>query len=317
MDKIAAIVVTYNRHNCLIECLEAIRRQTLTPDIIYIVDNHSTCDTAEMLLSNKIIPVIPEINVSEDIVITSQINSLNQSNNIILIKYIYKFENTGGAGGFYTGMKTAYDDGNDWLWMMDDDGLPAKDCAEQLLIGAKKYSLDYANALVVNIEDRFSLSFELGGKTNLDDYKGIDVVYNVARPFNSTFINRRIPERIGFLKKEMFIWGDEVEYFRRTIKNGFSVGTIIKSIHYHPVNKQNSVSIFPFLKKPRMTIIKSDKERAFIYYRNLGYNIYTYESRIILCMKFLWRILYFIVRLKFSECKNFITAFIDGCKDKF
>jgi GT2 family glycosyltransferase len=318
MNKIAAIVVTYNRKDCLINCLDAIRRQTLSPDIIYIVDNHSANDTAEMLLTDKIISVVPEMNITEDIVINSQTDSLNKSNNAILIKYIYKSENTGGAGGFYTGMKTAYDDGYEWLWMMDDDGIPAEDGLEQLFIGANKYNLDYANALVIATEDRFSLSFRVAkGKTNIDDYKDIDIVYNVANPFNGTFINRRVPEKIGFIKKEMFIWGDEVEYFLRIKKNNFPTGTIVKSIHYHPKNKQNTVGVFPFLKKPRMTIIKSDKERAFIYYRNLGYNTYTYGNVTSLCVKFLWRILYFIIRLKFSECKNFITAFINGCKDKF
>jgi rhamnopyranosyl-N-acetylglucosaminyl-diphospho-decaprenol beta-1,3/1,4-galactofuranosyltransferase len=227
-------------------------------------------------------------------------------------------ENTGGAGGFYTGMKYAYEKGYEWFWMMDDDGFPAEDGLEQLLNGAKKYNLDYANALVVNIEDRFSLAFRvIKGKINIDDYKDIDIVYNAASPFNSTFINRSIPEKIGFIKKEMFIWGDETEYFLRTKKNDFSTGTIVKSIHYHPKNKQSSISVFPFLKEPRMTIIKSNKDKAFIFYRNLCYNTYTYGSRINLCAKFLWRILYFVTRLRFAACKNFITAFINGCKDKF
>jgi GT2 family glycosyltransferase len=318
MNKIAAIVVTYNRHDCLRNCLDAIRRQTLPPDIIYIVDNHSTCDTAEMLLSNKTIPAVPEMNISENVVITSQIYSLNQADNIILIKYIYKPENTGSSGGFYTGMKTAYDDGYEWFWMMDDDGLPAEDCAEQLLNGVKKYSLDYANALVVNIDDRFSLSFGLEkGKTNIDDYKNIDIVYNAANPFNSTLINRRVPGKIGFIKKEMFIWGDETEYFLRTRKNGFSVGTIVKSIHYHPKSKGEIVNLFPFFKFPTIMVNKYYKNVNFVAYRNLGYNVYTYSNKINVCKIFLIRILYLITRLRFLECKIFISLFIRGCRNKF
>jgi GT2 family glycosyltransferase len=316
MDKIAAIVVTYNRQDCLIDCLEAIQRQTLPPDIIYIVDNHSTCDTAEKLLLNKIIPVVPEMDVSEDVVITSQIYSLNQSSNIILIKYIYKFENTGGAGGFYTGMKTAYDDGYEWFWMMDDDGLPAEDCAEQLLVGAKKHNLDYANALVVNIDDRVSLSFGLEkGKTNINDYKNIDVVYNEVNPFNSTFINRKVPEKIGFIKKEMFIWGDETEYQHRTIKNKFNVATVAKSIHYHPEGKGNAVNIFPFINKYKV-FVKPEKF-AGIYYRNLGYIYYTHCNIVTCLVLFIRYILYFLLRLKFLECKNFMIAYTNGCKNKF
>jgi GT2 family glycosyltransferase len=316
MNKIAAIVVTYNRHDCLRNCLEAIRRQTLPSDIIYIVDNHSTCDTAEMLLSNKIISAVPEMNVSENIVVTSQISSLNKSDSIILIKYIYKPENTGSSGGFYTGMKTAYDDGYEWFWMMDDDGFPSEDCAEQLLFGAKKYNLDYANALVVNIDDRFSLSFGLEkGKTNIDDYEDINIVYNATNPFNSTFINRRVPEKIGFIKKEMFIWGDETEYQQRTIKNKFNVATVAKSIHYHPEGKGNAVNIFPFINKYKV-FIKPEKF-AGIYYRNLGYIYYTYHNIVTCLLLFVKYVLYFLLRLRFLKCKNFIIAYINGCKNKF
>jgi GT2 family glycosyltransferase len=298
--------------------LKAIRQQTLSPDIIYIVDNHSTNETAEILLANQIISVIPKMNIPEDVIIMYQVNSLNKSGNIILIKYIYKSENTGGAGGFYTGMKTAFDDGYEWFWMMDDDGIPAEDCVEQLLIGAKEYSLDYANALVVNIEDKFSLSFGLEKrKTNIDDYKDIDIVYNAANPFNSTFINRRVPEKIGFIKKEMFIWGDETEYFLRTLKNGFSIGTVIKSIHHHPKSKGEIVGLFPFFKYPSITINKYYKNIKFIVYKNMGYNTYTYSSKINLCKVFLINILYLITRLKFSECIIFIILFIRGCRNQF
>jgi GT2 family glycosyltransferase len=320
MNKIAAIVVTYNRKDCLANCLDAIRRQTLPPDTVYIVDNHSASDTAEMLLANTIIPAVPEMNCPEDIVVTSQINSLCKPDNVILIKYIYKSENTGSGGGFYTGMKAAYDDGYEWFWMMDDDGFPVEDCAEQLLCGAKKYSLDYANALVVNIDDRFSLSFGLEkGKTNIDDYKGIDIVYNAANPFNSTFINRRVPEKIGFIKKEMFIWGDETEYFLRTVKNGFSTGTVVKSIHYHPKAKgSEKVNLFPFFKLLKISILKKSCEKRYpVYYRNLGYNTYTYSSRLQLCKTFMKFILYFIFRLKFSACMIFIRSFINGCRNRF
>ncbi len=36
-------------------------------------------------------------------------------------------ENTGGAGGFYRGVKEAYDRGSEWFWVMDD--VAASRCA--------------------------------------------------------------------------------------------------------------------------------------------------------------------------------------------
>jgi GT2 family glycosyltransferase len=315
MNKIAAIVVTYNRKDCLINCLEAIRQQTLLPDIIYIVDNHSTNETAEILLANQIISVIPEMNISEDVIITYQVNSLSKSGNIILIKYIYKSENTGGAGGFYTGMKTAFDDGYEWFWMMDDDGIPAEDCVEQLFFYSIKYNLQFANAVVVNIKDCFSLSFGVNDKANINDYKGIDIDYNAINPFNSSFIKRIVPEKIGFIKKEMFIWGDEREYQYRTIKNKFNVATVAKSVHYHPESKGNAENIFPIINKYKVFI--KPKNFSSIYYRNLGYIYYTYCGIYAYFVLFIKYTLYFLSRLKFKEYKKFIIAYISGSKNEF
>ena len=44
-------------------------------------------------------------------------------------------ENTGGAGGFYTGMKWAYEHGADAIWIMDDDTIPQADALQKLLDG--------------------------------------------------------------------------------------------------------------------------------------------------------------------------------------
>ena len=41
--------------------------------------------------------------------------------------------NTGGAGGFHTGMLTAVERGADLIWLMDDDGVPADGCLTELL----------------------------------------------------------------------------------------------------------------------------------------------------------------------------------------
>ncbi|MDR3129536.1 MAG: glycosyltransferase [Tannerellaceae bacterium] len=322
MNKVAAIVVTYNRKEALCACLESIRRQTLAPEAVYIVDNHSEADIAETLLSYKLIPELPDRTAVKDLVITHRIPSYGGED--VRIKYIYKCINDGGAGGFYTGMEVAYNDGYEWLWMMDDDGIPAENELEQLLIGADKHNLDYANALVVDIKDRYSLSFglEFGltkEKTTIDDYKDVDVVRNAANPFNGTLINRRIPEKIGFIKKEMLIWGDEAEYFLRSIKNGFSVGTVVKSIHYHPQNRVQRVPLFPFFNKgPQMFgYVGKEQERASIFYRNQGYLTYTYRSKIKLCEMFIKYSIFFITRLQFLEYKVFLQSFINGCKNKF
>jgi rhamnopyranosyl-N-acetylglucosaminyl-diphospho-decaprenol beta-1,3/1,4-galactofuranosyltransferase len=316
MNKIAAVVVTYNRKDCLINCLKAIRLQTLPPDIIYIIDNHSTDGTADILFREQYIDTIPNENdKTEDSIISYQINSLGETSGTILIKYIYKMENTGGAGGFYTGMQMAYDDGYEWFWMMDDDGIPAEDGLEQLLFMATKYMVHFANALVIDIDDRISLSFGLvKDKNTIDGYKDSDIVYNTINPFNGSFINRIVPEKIGFIKKEMFIWGDEVEYWKRAMDNNFTVGTIVKSIHYHPKAKGEAVNVFPLFK--RLKVVIKSENLAHYYYRNLGYNNMTYDKKRFYPVMILYSI-YFLSRLKLHECKTFIVNYINGGKNKY
>jgi GT2 family glycosyltransferase len=307
MNKIAVIIVSYNRKYCLVNCLKAICRQTLYPDIIYIIDNHSTDATADFLLQNGYIANLPDVNINQDIIVASKKDNL-------IVKYVYKSENTGGAGGFYTGMKMAYDDGYEWFWMMDDDGVPAPDALEYLFSYAVEYNLHFANSLVINDRDRYTLSFGLvQGKTNINDFRDVDVVYNAINPFNGSFIHRRVPQHIGYIKKEMFIWGDENEYQQRVGKNHYTIGTVTKSIHYHPLGKQIKVNILPFVKKK---IIIKLHNFAHFYYRNIGYISYTY-SRTYFYKLFVGYVVYFIFHLQWKECVKFIHYYVIGAKNKF
>ena len=49
-ETVCVVVVTYNRKELLIECLEALSKQTRPLDGIYIIDNASADGTPELLL---------------------------------------------------------------------------------------------------------------------------------------------------------------------------------------------------------------------------------------------------------------------------
>ena len=103
-ERVCAVIVTYNRKALLKECLEAVLAQTRPPDHVLVVDNASTDGTAEMLREE-----FPQVEV------------------------LRLPENQGGAGGFHEGMKRAYEEGFDWLWLMDDDTIPRPEALEALL----------------------------------------------------------------------------------------------------------------------------------------------------------------------------------------
>jgi len=104
-ETVAAVVVTYNRKELLRQCLGGILAQTRPVDAIYVVDNASTDGTDQMIAAEYADRVI----------------------------YERLPENTGGAAGFHHGMKRAYEDGHDWIWVMDDDAEPQPHCLEYLL----------------------------------------------------------------------------------------------------------------------------------------------------------------------------------------
>ena len=93
--KITAVVVTYNRLELLRKVVDGLRRNNLS-DII-VVNNGSTDGTQEWLEAQ------------------THLNVVHQ-------------DNVGGSGGFYTGIKKAYDEGADWIWCMDDDVTPIVGC---------------------------------------------------------------------------------------------------------------------------------------------------------------------------------------------
>lgn len=202
MEKVIAVVVTYNRLALLRECIEALRTQTRRPDAILVVNNGSTDNTQQWLQDQ------------------TDIISVNQ-------------QNIGGAGGFNTAIEKGYRMGYEWIWCMDDDGAPKEDALEKLL-SVEHHELKLLNCAVINKEDKKSFVWNTGGHKTLEDVPG-KIIEGIGHPFNGTFINRRIVERVGTPKAQFFLWGDETEYYYRIVRqNKIPVCTVADSIHYHP-----------------------------------------------------------------------------------
>lgn len=108
-NKILAVVVTYNRLELLKRCIKGLQSQTLKDFDILIVNNGSTDGTKEWIDS-----------------LSKEILRIHQGN-------------LGGAGGFYAGQKYGYDNGYEWIWMMDDDGVPDSNQLSELLKVAERY----------------------------------------------------------------------------------------------------------------------------------------------------------------------------------
>jgi GT2 family glycosyltransferase len=220
MGNVAAVIVTFNRKHLLSKCLEAVRAQTRPCERLFIIDNASSDGTYEFLAARGL---------------------LDEA-----VEYVRLPVNTGSAGGFHEGMRRAYDAGLEWLWLMDDDGCPAPDCLERLL--SFSTVLDVIGPAVVRPDDPARLTWGLrsvrpGGRfrmwrsiTNLADLRSQaagQVYEGIAALFNGVLIRRQVPEAIGFVLADLFIWGDENEYLMRCKAAGFRVGVAVNAFHYH------------------------------------------------------------------------------------
>lgn len=287
--KATAVIVTYNRLKDLKVCLAAVKRQTRTPEGIIVVNNGSTDGTKEYLASEEGVTVI------------------NQ-------------ENLGGAGGFYAGMKYAYDNGYDWVWMMDDDGIAEDHQLENLLNTAEKYGYKALNALVLSTADHTRLPFS--GQIPLRDLDlSQDTIEKPVCPFNGTLIHREVMDKIGFIKKEMFIWGDESEYIARMRKKGhFKFHTATKAIHYHPDEKGKRCSCIPGINNKYLQLLVKPSHMSHYYYRNLGYTDWHYGSCWGLKPMIRNMVVYTIYYLRignFTELRKFYKYYYKGMRNDY
>lgn len=193
MHQIISVVVTYNRKELLLECLNALLHQTYSDQRILIVDNHSTDGTKDA--------------------ISSFIDNKK-------VFYHDTMENKGGSYGFYLGCKLAVKMGCDEIWLMDDDCIPTETALESLVLSADKKNNDFGYlSSKVLWKDGSMCQMNIPKKdigrhiSNYDSDQKICIA-----SFVSLFIRSAVIEEVGLPMKDFFIWGDDWEYTLRISK---------------------------------------------------------------------------------------------------
>ena len=241
IETVCAVVVTYNRKELLIECLEALRKQTRPLQAIYLIDNSSTDGTPQLLMEKGYIKELPPKSSKESWEKEFEIENLTDGQPI-KFHYVRMNENTGGAGGFYEGVKRAYEKGYYWLWLMDDDAEPELQTLELLLNKAIKAKIYAICPLIIDIKGNIqryhhkkftfcSVEKSVIEYDNYNDEKS-DFIKIDANAFVGPLINRKIIKEIGYPLSWMFIWGDDTEYTLRISKK-FSLYLYKKAIIKH------------------------------------------------------------------------------------
>jgi rhamnopyranosyl-N-acetylglucosaminyl-diphospho-decaprenol beta-1,3/1,4-galactofuranosyltransferase len=194
-ETVCAVVVTYNRRDLLRECLEAVTGQSRAPDTVLVVDNASTDGTPEMVREA-----------------------------FGAVEVLALPENEGSAGGFHEGMKAAVARGVDWLWVMDDDTIPAPDALEQLLDAHG----DFPDAALLASKVLWT-----NGELHPMNWPGLDprdmdgfvdaierrALRIRANTFPSLLVRRTAVESYGPPRKGFWIWSDDIDFTQRILRH--------------------------------------------------------------------------------------------------
>ena len=218
MGTVCAVVVTHNRKEMLRRCLAALAEQRRPADRILVVDNASTDGTGGLLAEE-----FPGVEV------------------------LSLHSNEGGAGGFHEGIRRGHAAGAEWLWLMDDDTIPAPDALAELLDAADR--LEAAErvdgvggpALLASrvvwrdgsihpmnypILERRRMELVIAGAEH-----GVAPVRGAT--FVSLLLRRPAIERYGLPLKHFFLWADDIEYTSRIVLGGEGAYFVPASVALH------------------------------------------------------------------------------------
>lgn len=197
-DRVAAVVVTYNRAEMLRQCLMSLQKQTMPCDIL-VVDNASTDDTQALVQ--------------------------RAAQHDASIFYRNTGENLGGAGGFNFGMRWAVEAGYAFVWVMDDDCFPEPVALEKLLDADRLLQGEYGwlSSVALWTDGRECRMNRPKIKKNF--YDRIELLWDgillaEQATFVSLFLKAETIRAVGLPVKEFFIWGDDIEYTRRITIRG-------------------------------------------------------------------------------------------------
>lgn len=284
--KVAAIVVTYNRKDLLLENIEHLRAQSASDQMdIVIIDNKSTDGTRKAL--DKYIE-------REQII------------------YVNTGANLGGAGGFQYGIRYAAEHGYSYVWAMDDDCMPERDTLVEFFKADQKLKGKYGFlSSKVLWKDRSICTMNVQRATltkNVTDFSS-DLVPVVMASFVSLFIPVAIVDKMGLPIKEFFIWTDDWEYTRRISKK-YACYLVNNSVVIHK-SKSNIGANIANDSLDRLDRYNYLYRNDVYLYRREGLNGFMYES-----VRLSWHILRVILRAKNNKLKR-VGIIIKGTKEGF
>jgi len=201
--KVCAVVVTHNRPEELREVVIALQKQSSPPTWIVILDNAS--------------PIPASITLQE----------------FDSIEIVRSETNTGGAGGFASGIKSALHKPVEWIWLLDDDAIPEPDALSSLLqvIPSAQQQSEHVGSICSSVYEFGSLAplhrrhflATWGLETRLSEAKYTESLVKIdTGSFVGFLVSAKACRAVGLPRSDFFIAYDDTEYSLRLLRAGFT-----------------------------------------------------------------------------------------------
>jgi GT2 family glycosyltransferase len=214
VQRVVAVVTTYNRKDLLLECVRAVLAQTHPVERLFIVDGASTDGTDDLLRESG---VLDDPRVAYERLPT----------------------NEGSSGGFAAAIDLARQTDADWIWLMDDDAEPVPDALEQLVGSAPAADASVVAVCSKVIHPDGTLDANQRGHFRRrlrplapEEYRPGHHPALDFLSFVGTILRTETARRVGLPKREFFVWGDDVEYSFRVRREG-EIRLVSESVMLH------------------------------------------------------------------------------------
>lgn len=217
--KIIIILLNWNGKKDTLECISSLQKLNYPNFQILIIDNHSSDDSVEVFRKTH-----PEIPLLEN------------------------KENLGFAGGNNPGIKWALDHHAEWILLLNNDTIvdpellnefleASKEEPKAKILGAKilRYHtpniIDHLGGMWNETKGEFESLFINEEDQPYLSMKKVDYVCGAA-----LFMQACVPEKIGLLEPNYFLFWEESDYCYRARKEGFEIWTAPKAKVWHKVS---------------------------------------------------------------------------------
>lgn len=285
--KVFIVVLTYNSKRLVLSCLANLANLNKKNFSLFlvVVDNGSTDGTADAVIKNY-----PEVTLIDN------------------------KKNYGFAKGINYGLRFAYQQGADWMLLLNDDTVLPRDFLQKLLRISLKKNYDISGPKIKTLDNKI---WSLGGVINPLRFSGGLISYGEEDKKNLKeqkvdfisgtvmLVKKKVFARIGFLDEDYFLYYDDVDFCYRALQKGFlsylvpqaeithlETATIKKNSpsHYYHAAKSRLIFVFkraPFIIKIRELIRLGKTIIELIFEKNLTKRKYEFWAICdFFCLKF-------------------------------